>query len=1084
MISLYRNEFLFSEIYLEKLTRFREKPEVISSLATLKDYLSYADSSSLEKWKTSFIQIVFGVLGFNYSASPDNLIRLFVRGDEDKVISICFALPATENLDNTHIGTNWSEKIISLLKKNDLQWGILTNGNLWRIYHLDEPAPYETYIEIDLRAILHNADTASFMIFYEFMKAENFLPGEDGKCKFDEFKKDSFAQIEYIEDELKRALKQREGEKGKGVLNDLCMGYVDYLRSQGKNDFSDSALRNDIYAGAMHYMFRLLFMFYASSRDLLDIDEIKQFRALLTKAASYHSASAPLDSFELWLGLRDVFSFVDEHYNGGLFDPSENNFIENNRVADYYLVNVINNLNTYEDDDGQIRPVSFRDMGVRHLGTLYEDLLEHKLFIAEENMQVKIEKGTVRFIGESEGGKLIEGNYIKKGTVYFAGDKGERKSTGSYYTPEYIVEYIVNNTVGEKLNELRSEFTASSGEILAGINAAPTEAERNRLLRLFEDNLVLFVKTKILKLSVLDPAMGSGHFLVNAANKISNFITRFLNDFEVLHPLHSGVINSPGKSAIDTSSAYWRRRVVENCIYGVDINSLAVELAKLSLWILSMAKDAHLSFLNHHLKCGNSLIGARLSDIGIFPGYKTKTAKAGYAGLFDHDLGFKETVGKVISDYLAIEQRETVSKDDIEFKKELFHEIKEVLKPYKKVCDYHTSLFFGNDVDETEYFAKIKKPDSIKTESNNYFHWELEFPEIFKAFSGFDCVVGNPPYVTAYESRFSNFFPLTYGTRNLFCYFTELALRNVSAGAYHSFIVPLSGFAMLEMEPYQNLILKSSNTLYVANFSWRPGKVFEDANIPVSIFIIKIIANPKDSLQNLFTTHYLRWYKNESVAPISKVKYIESKKFLTVSPGFIPKIGDKMDVSILNKVLEHNKIEKFITKKEIDLTEKIYYRSKGGLYYKIFTNFYAGSTNEIAFRCKNEEYNPIVIAVLNSNIFFWFYEIFSSCRVVNYDNIKSFRLDIDRIPSDEAAILKKLASDLMSNFKQNAEIKVRHYSGYGNKECYTIYARKSKSILDDIDKVLGRVYGLSQTEIDYVSNYMINYRVDENPDEK
>ena len=129
------------------------------------------------------------------------------------------------------------------------------------------------------------------------------------------------------------------------------------------------------------------------------------------------------------------------------------------------------------------------------------------------------------------------------------------------------------------------------------------EEESHALAMLLEENALGFVREEVLNLSVLDPAMGSGHFLVNATNLISNFITELLNELEIEANLESG-------------TAYWRRRVVENCIYGVDVNPLAVELAKLSLWILSMANEQPLSFLNHHLKCGNSLVGILVNDVG------------------------------------------------------------------------------------------------------------------------------------------------------------------------------------------------------------------------------------------------------------------------------------------------------------------------------------------------------------------------------------------------------------------------------------------------------------------------------------
>lgn len=1062
MNKLYKNEYLFSEIYLEEITNFEEKPEVVSSLKTLKDYFEFSNKESLSEWKNSFIQKVFGVLGFGYKSVTDNLIQLFIQGKTDKPISLCFTLLPSDDLDNATIGRHWSEKIIRNLRNEKLNWGILTNGINWRIYHVNEPTPYENYIELDLQKILENEDSKNYMIFYEFMKADNFVLSEEKKCKFDEFKKDSYDKIEYIEEELKYALKQ-EQEDGKGVLADLCMGYVEFLKSKGKSDFKDDAFRKEIYSGAMLYMFRLLFVFYASARDLLTNEEIDSFYKLLKKSKNlFKSNKASRTSYELWHELREIFGIIDVHYNGGLFDPLENKFIENNRVSDYFLCRVLYNMNFYEDEDGNEKPISYRDMGVRHLGTLYEGLLEHKLFLAEEDTEVKFVKGEIKFIPESEGGVIVEGKYIPKGQVYFGTDKYERKSTGSYFTPEYIVDYIVTSTVGEKLKELKEKFDGETKELIEDIKIASDEKEKNVLIKELRNKTYEFTGKKILKLSVLDPAMGSGHFLVNAATQISNFITSYLND--------------PGYIFEDTSSpVYWRRRVVENCIYGVDINPLAVELAKLSLWILSMAKDVHLSFLNHHLKCGDSLVGTKVADLGKIPSEE----KSKQLHLGDIIIDYERAIKEAIDSYGQIENIETKGDETIGRKQDLLNNANKGLSTYKKLLDYHTSVCLSK-IDSFEYSTTIKNPDKIKSFNNNYFHWELEFPEIFGSLGGFECVIGNPPYVDANFNNYFYFFPQTYETKNLFCFFSELAINVSSSGAFHSFIVPLSGFAMPEMKSYQNLILNNSLELYIANFSWRPGKIFEQVNIPVSVFNLRKKTTSSDKLTNLFTTHYLRWYKYEDGAPLNKIKFIECKKYLSVSPGFLPKVGNEIEISILDKVLKHTKLEKFITKKVHSESEKLYYRSKGGLYYKIFTNFNSGSTNEIAFHCKYEKDNPIVIAALNSNLFFWFYELFSSCRVVNFDNLKSFRLDLDKITNENRIKLKKLTDELMSSYKKNAEVKIRHYAGYGDKECFTIYARKSKNIMDRIDQVLGNIYGLNIQEVNYISNYMVEYRTDDN----
>ena len=295
------------------------------------------------------------------------------------------------------------------------------------------------------------------------------------------------------------------------------------------------------------------------------------------------------------------------------------------------------------------------------------------------------------------------------------------------------MEYIVQNTVGAKLEEIKAEFIRHNQHTLAAREAAISAEERRSLNELLKTRLFECVHDAILNLSVLDPAMGSGHFLVNATNHLANFTTEFLNDFEIL-------------ADDDSSTKVWRRRIVEHCIYGVDLNPLAVELSKLSLWILSMAKDQALSFLNHHLKCGNSLIGAQIKDIGTYPLVKKKKDD-GQLGLFEQDKRFRETIQQVIDRYRQIAAKDSSGRSVIDDKKQWLEEVNIALQPYKAVFDFHTSLFFGHNVSYDEYDNTLLSfTPEFTWDGESYFHWELEFPEVLLQKDGFDVVIGNPPY--------------------------------------------------------------------------------------------------------------------------------------------------------------------------------------------------------------------------------------------------------------------------------------------------------------------------------------------------
>ena len=185
-------------------------------------------------------------------------------------------------------------------------------------------------------------------------------------------------------------------------------------------------------------------------------------------------------------------------------------------------------------------------------------------------------------MGEAGKRKILD--RAEAGEIYLATDKGERKATGSYYTPDYIVKYIVKNTIEPVIEKKKQEWLGTS--------------------RPFADH--------ILSIKVLDPAMGSGHFLVEATDQLARWLVQA---WATARP------EEADSKEIAEQDVHWaRREVVRNCIYGVDLNPMAVELAKLSLWLTTVASNKPLSFLDHHLRCGNSLIGAELDRLTTLPG--------------------------------------------------------------------------------------------------------------------------------------------------------------------------------------------------------------------------------------------------------------------------------------------------------------------------------------------------------------------------------------------------------------------------------------------------------------------------------
>lgn len=969
----YQNEYLFSEIYLQEITQNPEKEEIHTSLNTLKEYREFADTSSLKAWKDSFIHQVLFALGFNVKAETENLTLLFPIGEASNPISLVFCLLPDVDLNNTTIGRNWSEKIIRNLRDHDIQWGLLTNGEKWRVYHSDEPTPYETYLEIDLSSILENNAYDDFQIFYKFMRVENFTEREDDRCQFDIFKKESQDKINYIENELENALKQKE-EGGQGVLSSLCMGYVEYMRQNGIIDFDDEERRRKIYHGAMLYMFRLLFLYYADSRGLLS-DQNHHLLSEIRQAAYdiMHKGDPKSDSYHLWNDLETIFVDIDQTYNGGLFNPHESEFtyfIEESKLRNTYLAPSIYHLAFYNEASGEERKVSYKDMSVRHLGTLYEGLLEHKLFIANEDIEVKVTKGKIKFIPESMGGKIHAGLHIDQGQVYFGTDIHERKTSGSYFTPEDVVDFIVNQSLQPKIHQLSSDFIKNNTELLNACRLEHIQSKRTQLISLLINNLKDFILNKILTISILDPSMGSGHFLINAANFLTNFITEFINSFGF-------------ECDLESSPDYWRRRIVESCLFGVDVNPLAVELAKLSLWLFSMMKEKPLSFINHHLKCGDSLSGARLKDIGKFQKTKKEAdISEKQLSIFDYDQDFPMVVAKVINSYSLINTYGSGALSQIYEKKELLEKISRQLLSYKKLCDFHINAITSNEFDELTYktvITNLRKKLFFNNGDINYFHWELEFPDVLLIEDpGFDVVIGNPPYVRQKPTKIHKMNFKSSKSRNLYAWFVELGFHLSKRNGVIGMIVPLSIMISNSMKPIRRLIIKNKGYNIFTNFDNIPDCIFNSGKVSdntnrmnsqrTTILSVRNGA-PKSKFE---TTDLLRWRSSERSDLFDKIKYANISNI--IEEAHFPMVGDKNLVQFLEKLQSRpTRIKDLISKK--------------GSKYKLFVptraRYFIPASPEDLQRSNQKILNfsnlfdyRYAFVLLSSNVFYWYWRVY------------------------------------------------------------------------------------------------------------
>ena len=760
---------------------------------------------------------------------------------------------------------NPSFQISSYLIGTGVDWGILTNGREWRLYYRQASSTATEFYPVDLVDLLESGDLEQFKYFWLFFRREALIKDPQGRNFLERVREGSTTYATRVGNELKALVFDR-------VFPGLAGGFVADATRRG-----ETVTPEQVYEATLAFLYKLLFLLYAEARNLLPIDRdyreyslIKMTQEVAQGVVQQKRLSQT--STGLYDRLLSLFQIIDRGdpglavpcYNGGLFhfdfsQPSDrveyraNHFLSQFKVSDAVLAPVLDQLARFE---GQ--PIDYSFLGVRQLGSIYEGLLEYR---------VVIEDG-------------------KTGKVYLENDKGDRKATGSYYTPDYIVKYIISHTLNPILEQRQARFAELMGQIAQihhqlkdkRLGTQSQQGLRKDLQRLERET-----QSTLLDIKVCDPAMGSGHFLVEAVDYLTDELIRILNAYPERNPVlemldqtrqsilenleQQGIVINPDRLE---PTQLLQRVVMKRCIYGVDLNPMAVELAKVSLWLHSFTIGAPLSFLDHHLRCGNSLIG-------------TTAREAESAMSKDSGGQFTLLTGPFVGLLRAAEIMRGVSilSDvtfaEVEQSERLFRSFDEAAKPFKRLLDIYVAKFFG--LKRADHFLrvfgtgaitadpqKMNKADAAVyknaqklSDEKHFFHWDLEFPEVFidlensswKENSGFDAVVGNPPYVSNWEltsydkslpAILEKFYPdVASGHWDLFVLFTYKALSLTKAEGYQSFIVPSSFATEKYGTKIRKFILDEYSLIELVDFE--KHLVFENVSRYLIIYVISPFRN-------------------------------------------------------------------------------------------------------------------------------------------------------------------------------------------------------------------------------------------------
>jgi len=622
---------------------------------------------------------------------------------------------------------------LTVADREGLPWVVVQHGAKVRVYParvgvgVGRRGRTETYVECHA-GVLPDADAAYLWLL---CSADALGPGG------------SLEQILEASGRFAGGLAERLRERiYQSVVPRLAQGIVK-ARGLTKPSTQDLA---DTYEMALTVLFRLLFIAYAEDKDLLPYrwNGLYQRRSLKTKAqelAELARGGAAFDAGDtLWDEVSRLCRAVDRGnrewgvpaYDGGLLSEEREISPVGAHLAGVTLPNTVfgpalAGLLLVEGSEG-LGPVDFRSLGVREFGTIYEGLLESELSVAESDLAVD-KSGAWRPC------KKGEEPLVRRGEVYLHDASGARKSTGSYFTKSFAVEHLLERSLEPALKEHLARLDAL-GEDEAG--------------------------ERFFDFRVADLAMGSGHFLVAAIDRIERALTGYLSRRRLpavaaeLASLRAAALEALGPLADQVEiedTQLLRRLIARRSIYGVDLNPTAVRLARLSVWIHTFVPGLPLSLLDHNLVRGNSLVGiGRLEEV-------RKKLEEGSLPLFPIDA--VHLLGEAAEPLKRLARLADATPSDLARARRAQDAALAAVAPAAALCDLVTAARLAGEkvpvnLDKWEEVrdrlpgSKEHRAARERLDGLHAFHFPVAFPEVFlRERPGFDVIVGNPPWEKA-----------------------------------------------------------------------------------------------------------------------------------------------------------------------------------------------------------------------------------------------------------------------------------------------------------------------------------------------
>lgn len=603
-------------------------------------------------------------------------------------------------------------------------WGLISNGVTLRLLRDNPSLTRPAYIEADLERIFEEQLYSDFAALWLALHASRLRPvdGNTSACILEAWRLQAH-------DTGERALEHlRDGVTV--ALRALGNGFLQHPENERlRAAFADGSFSTDAYfQQLLRLVYRLLFLFAADERNLLHLpDTTDQQRQLyrdgygLSRLRERALRRRHYDRYtDLWQSLRILFVALAEGAPalglpalGGLFTTDQCAELDSACISNEALLEAIRAL-AYFRNGPTLTRVNYRDMGTEELGSVYESLLELQPYL-----DVNASPWAFGFVGQ-------DNDENAKGSA--------RKLTGSYYTPAVLVNELVSSTL-EPI-------------IVKSVEAKPEDP-----------------RSALLDLKIVDPACGSGHFLLAAARRIAAEIAR---------------IEAQSDTPDEAARQHALREVVQHCIYGVDRNPLAVELCRTALWIEALEPGKPLTFLDQHVQCGDSLIGIidpvtmadgipddaykplTGDDAKVCRNLKQRNQQSGrtvQGSLFDQE-SFKSAAETTA--HVDAMPEETL--EEINAKRDAWQSVHHAANRRREElrANLFVAAFFAlktqltaDSVPVTEDLNRIDGAMALRdgmelfvsnlAERHRFFHWYVAFPEIMQR-GGFDVILGNPPW--------------------------------------------------------------------------------------------------------------------------------------------------------------------------------------------------------------------------------------------------------------------------------------------------------------------------------------------------